>query len=331
MKGNKILVITIFFLFLFTLKVFPQQSPLYYEGGAESVLYGSDTIMLENTATDEGQTPGPGTVWNAGLSMLYSEFMSIIYVPVNYSLTQNFELNFALPYFRKSVTDDNDEEYSKHGFGDTGLGLSYFFVPMRNIHSITRFKCALPTGDPVASDGATLIPMGYGTPVFSVLETLSMNIDTMSIRFFANAGTVYYPETVRDSGVSRYHISKRYILSTLAGIEHEFKKDLFFQLKINFVYIPESEYKVDYSMNTGTWRDRNDSMLSSDFIPVVKYRFLEDFTACLTGILPVFEEQDNDIEDVHHRGWKVMLSITKEFLSESPGSKNIINKKKGYK
>lgn len=286
------------------------RSPLLYKGGADSQVYKSDTVVLENSALDEGLPVLPEDSIAAGLSFLYSGGTSFFYIPVSYSIMDYLEFNCSIPYVSKTMTDAYNNMYSKSGYGDLKLGLKFYYRFKDVCDSISGVKIILPTGDPDASDRYTVIPMGYGSPAVSLLQTFSRNLQDLKIRFFLNLGAVYYFKSEREIGSTSYEIESTHCLSTMAGIEYKYTEKLFFQLKANFIYIPESRYTSDNSDETF---DLNDSIKSSDLIPGVRYGFRDDITGYLLLLIPVYEYQDDDIRDTEHRQWKFFVSLTKKF------------------
>ena len=89
-------------------------SPLLSQGGVDTHVYKSDTLMLEATAFEDGDNTITGRSFNVGLSMLHSPYLSILYVPISYGLNDHFSLLMSLPFLTKTIVYQ-DTQHEKSG------------------------------------------------------------------------------------------------------------------------------------------------------------------------------------------------------------------------
>jgi hypothetical protein len=282
--------------------------------------------MLENTVLEDGTPLQPARSFNAGVSLFYGELISFFYIPVGYSLSDNFEIHFSLPYTTKTISN-----YEKSGYGDIKLGSTAYFKLFGMLESKTSLNFTLPTGDEVAQDRGLIIPLGYGSHTISLGETLSKKLDTIPLRIFFSMAGVYYAKSTLDvDSSSRYIIDKSYSTAALLGAAY-YLGNFNLQCKINYVYFPGRRYKYD-NTNTGiqtSWTDLDDSLQTSDLIPGVKYRFPDYIEGSVLAIIPVYEKTDGNIPEPEKREWKMFLSIAKTFgAAETERSRPIPKKRK---
>ncbi|MCP4134618.1 MAG: hypothetical protein GY754_26830 [bacterium] len=293
-------------------------SLLAEEGGVESLVYKSDTVVLENTVVDEGLPIAPAGTFTGTISQLHSGDLTMVYIPLAYSVNDFLEVDFTLPFIRKSMVA-SDTNYSIHGFGDLKLGFSFCFNLTGSLYSITRVKTTFPTGDATASDFTQIIPLGYGSITFSLLQSFSINI-TNTLRLFLSGGAVMYMPTDRTvSSTTQHHINLSFLFSGLGGVEYSlnsFVQGLSVQAKGNFIYSKERIHSTGSSVEG----DLNDAFMGVDVIPVVKYQMQKDLSCSLMGVLPVYESQDSDITATYKRDWKIYVGITKRFTDSKSSS-----------
>ncbi len=301
------------------------QSPLVYAGGVESHIYKSDTIILENTVLEDGTPLSQSRRFAAGMSFLYGQYISYFYIPLRYSLSENFEINFSLPYMNKTVST-----YEKRGYGDIKLGASASFRLPGLLDSVSALNFTLPTGDEVAQDRGFIIPMGYGGHTISAREAISLKMSDLPLRlFFAVSGVYYARSTLDVDSSSRYIIDDSYSYAAVIGATC-YLANFQFQCKVNYLHFPGRKYKYDNS-NTGietSWNDLNDSLSTSDLIPGIKYGFPDNIEGSVLAIIPVYEKPDSAISRSGQRGWKIFLNIEKEFSPSAAEQARPVPRKK---
>jgi len=316
-KMKKILVILIL---INCTQVLPQtlDSPLSYDGGADSLLYKSDTVFLENSIIDDVSPISNAEIITTGLYQFHSPYLKYFFIPVRYSLTDNFEIDLTLPLISKVLVAGN-LDYSKLGYGDIKLGIGSCFSFFDKIfYVITRFKTTLPTGDCDARDGNIIVPLGYGSFSYSFLQSFSLDVPDTWLRIFLNTGTVYYSKADRNAtGTTKFHLDHGYSVSTLIGIELNYFKKISLQLKGNFVYLSGRQYKYeDSASSTATdWTDLNDKLMTMDITGGIKYSFPADIKGMLMLIFPLFTKHDASITTTVERRWKIFISLEKKFGS----------------
>lgn len=318
MIKNIIFILTILFS-LYNINIAHSQSvesPLSYQGGASSLLYGTDTIVLENTIIDDGTISNKHDT--IGIRHLHSQYYKLSYIPIIIPLTDNFVMDFTLPYISKSYVI-NSLEYEKSGFGDIKLGITGVFEPIKGLDSISSIKTTFPTGDAVSRDGTTLLPLGYGSNTFSFLQTFSINYS--AIRLFFNGGIQYFLKSIRDiNDTEQYTFDKTYLFSFMAGAEYSIS--LFsFQFKSSYINSAERKYKYeDSSAGTSTdWQDFNDAFETINLIGAIKADFNELTSCSVMYIYPVYEKQDSDINDTTERQWELYFSFERKLTTTSYG------------
>ena len=293
-------------------------SPLSFEGGAEAHLYKTDTVMLENAVLDSGWKTGEADSVATGFHMMYSPYLSILYLPFMYAPVSWFEVDVTLPFLYKLMINDSSER-EKTGFGDIKLGLNFCLAPLNKAIINFRAKLTFPTGDACARDSDLMIPMGYGTFTLSGLWSLSsmyLGVKKFGLRFFGNFGVVgYFNAQLEPDNTERHYIDYSYAISTLAGLEMKIINRLYIQSKASYIYLPERRYKTEdlITNTTSSWTGLNDSMHALDAIVALKFDFIPDFSGTIMTVIPVYEEQDDDIDKPKERRWKIYFSIEKRF------------------
>ncbi len=293
-------------------------SPLSFEGGADAHLYKSDTVMIENTILDSGwKTRDPDTV-ATGFYMMYSPYLSVVYLPFFYAPVSWFEADVTLPFMYKLQINSSSER-EKTGFGDIKLGLNFCLMPLDKAIINFRVKLTFPTGDACARDRDLMIPMGYGTFTLSGLWSLSsfhFGNKKFGIRFYGNFGVVGYFDARLDSdGTYRHNIDYSYAISTLGGLEMKIINRFYILGKVSYAYLSERRYKTeDTTTNTtSNWRDLDDSLHTLDIIAGLKFDFIPDLSGTVMTVIPIYEEQDSDIDYPKQRRWKIFLGLEKTF------------------
>lgn len=293
-------------------------SPLSFEGGADAHLYKSDTVMIENTILDSGWKTRDADTVATGFYMMYSPYLSVLYLPFFYAPVSWFEADVTLPFMYKLQINSSSER-EKTGFGDIKLGLNFCLVPLDKAIINFRVKLTFPTGDACARDRDLIIPMGYGTFTLSGLWSLSsfhFGNKKFGIRFYGNFGVVgYFDARLDPDGTYRHNIDYSYAISTLGGLEMKIINRIYILGKVSYAYLPERRYKTE-DTTTGTttgWTDLNDSLHTLDIIAGLKFDFIPDFSGTVMTVVPIYEEQDSDIARPKERRWKIFLGIEKTF------------------
>jgi hypothetical protein len=293
-------------------------SPLAFDGGADAHLYKHDTVMLENAVLDTGWKTGEADSVATGFHMIYSPYLSMVYLPFRYSPLSWFEVDLTLPFMYKLLINSGSER-EKTEFGDIKLGLTFCLAPLEKAVINFRVKLTFPTGDACARDGDLMIPMGYGSFTLSALWSLSsmhLGNDKFGIRFYGNfAVTGYFKAQLEPDSIVRHTIDHSYGLSALGGLEMKIINRLYIQGKLSYIYLPERRYKTENlvtSTKTG-WRGLQDSFHAMDIIIALKFDFIPDFSGTLATVIPIYEEQDSGVADPEERRWKIYFSLEKTF------------------
>ena len=309
------------------------ESPLSYDGGADAHYMKNDTVCLENTVLDDGWKNENIQTISVGFSMLYSPYTSLFYIPFEYSPVHWFTVDITLPFLYKLLINSSSER-EKLGFGDIKVGMSFSFTPLDLFVTTTSIKFTFPTGDAAARDRDLMVPMGYGSFTLSALQsfsTMHFGVKKFGIRFFVNLGAVCYMKTqLEPDNTVRYYIDYSYSISTLGGFEMRIIEKFYILGKLSYLYLPERRYKEEiYATYTiSRWYDLNDSMHALNIIPAIRYDFLPDFTGTLMTVIPLFEEQDDDVYNHHKRSWGIFIGLEKRFGLLKPSRKMRIRKKR---
>jgi len=338
------LFLTVISIFIF-LSIFQQaytqtmNSPLAADGGPDCHLYKTDTVMLENTVLDDGSGIAPARSFTTGLHQFHSPYLKFFYIPLIYSITDNFAVNLTLPLMQKMLVDGMND-VSKIAFGDIKIGVtsSFSFVNDTVILS-THLKSTIPTGDNNAISGSIMVPLGYGNFTFSLLQSLSVKAPEIYTRFFINAGGILFlPTEYVYSAMATYMVDLGYAMSSLVGFEITYFKDISLSVRFNFVYLAERTYKEKNGLagTISSTYDANDMMITSDIIPSLTYTFSNDIKGTLTFIFPIWTKEDTDLLYKADRDWKIYLGIEKVFSistkdTKTPSNTTSITKKKKKK
>ncbi len=282
-------------------------SDLTAKGGPEKVLYKSDTIVLENTVTDEAQfVPPVEEKINAGggFSMFYSKNLQIYYLPITYTFMQMFMVSASIPYISRKL-ESSGSTYSAKGLGDVKLGFSYFKTFGETLNAVSNLKISLPTGDADASDGSFSVPLGNGGYSFSLLQSLSNQFELL--RLFGNIGFVYYLQSKYSVGSYSYKEDRGWVANMMVGVEYFLLQNLALIGKLNYVYVAEGKIKF----NSYPWADADDHLQTSDIIPGCKYIILKEILSVyLSFLIPIYTKHDPDVSGAKKRGWGVNFGIT---------------------
>ncbi len=289
-------------------------SPLSSEGGVDTHINKSDTVMFEATVLDDGNGYLPAGSFAAGLSMLHSPYLSMLYVPLRYAITDNFQLSFSLPYLTKTLVF-SDTHYVKSGYGDTMLGLTCIFRPSSFFTAKTAARVTLPTGNVNAQDFGYFIPMGYGGYTASLQQTFSLgefDLGFISFRLFAGGVGIYYFEsTLQSDMVEKYNFKKSYAWAGMGGIDIGLTDNLHWLVKGNYIDVRERKYES--SAAPGVWTDVNDSVKQINAVSFIKYNFTDELSGQAGLIYPIKSDQDKDLAKTYDAKWKVTWGIEKRF------------------
>ena len=293
-------------------------SPLSSNGGVDTHVYKSDTVLLEATAVEDGNGAIEGREFSTGFIMLHSPYLSNFFIPVKYGLNDNFQISFSLPYLTKTLVYNNSH-YIKSGYGDTMLGLTYSFDLNNFLSCSTTGRITFPTGNVNAQDFYYFIPMGYGGYTTSLQQNIStdyFNAGPASIRLFlSGVGVFYFSSTQRIDQVEKNTFDKTYSWSLMGGIDYQATDNLNVQLKFNYIYVPERQYNT--SLDPEKWVDANDSVKQYNLLPFIKYRFFDDITGQIGLIYPLKTTQDNNINDPFDAKCKFVFGLEKRFSDNS--------------
>ncbi len=288
------------------------------KGGTESILYRNDTVMLDNTVTEEARPLDPPKTElvniQMGVSAYYSSNVLFIYLPLGYTITERIAVNASIPYVKRDL-EYKGETYSASGLGDIKVGGAYFTLvgdeltgisgALKDLQGVTYLNVTVPTGDAEAEDKGVPVPLGSGGFSFNLKQTLTKKIEM--IRVFGNISIIYsLPAEYKPAGGEKITEERGAVVSLLLGGEYTVIENLSAYLKLNYVYIGEGQQKIG-----GTWYDSNDALQTIDIIPGAKYSILPGtLSAYLALVVPVYTKNDPDAEDPENRGWGVNFGVT---------------------
>jgi|GEM_PF-6140674 len=295
--------------------------PLSYYGGPDTMVYNSDTVMLENTVMDDASGITPVRTLSLNAAYLYSGYYMTGFLGVAWSPLSIMEINVTLPYIYRSVAPDKSETYSKGGYGDTKLAVRFFVKDLfERIDSTTAINVTIPTGDLAAADRLENVPLGYGNVTTGILESLSYrlppSVTSLPFRFFMNMGTQFYTNiTIEKNAAIREYYSWYFAACGMLGMEYSFLPFLTGQVKYNIIYLPERTYEEESLVAPGgkTSLSRDDRLIASDVIFALKFMVKDYVTGNLSFVLPVMELKDGSKPEDARREWKIMLSLMKKF------------------
>ncbi|GEM_PF-1919476 len=317
----------IFFLLISAQTGFSQTytSPLTSDGGVDTHLYKSDTILFETSVLEDGSFKVHDRTLDAGLSMLHSAYLSMLYVPLRCSISDNFQILFSLPYLTKTLVSD-EIHHAKNGYGDLMTGLTCQLRPFNILSLATTARIAFPTGNANARDENCYIPMGYGGYTSSIQETISTkSFDTgiITIRLFISGAYIYYFKSKHETDeTSKLTFDKNYAWTAMGGIELGITDNLAIQIKGNYINLEEMRYKYDESISK--WEEADDSIKQVNILPFIKYRFPDDISGQAGAIYSVKTVQDSDLAVSYDPHWKLVLGIQKRF-SDSNSTEQSVN------
>ncbi|PKL38587.1 MAG: hypothetical protein CVV44_11960 [Spirochaetae bacterium HGW-Spirochaetae-1] len=295
--------------------------PLSYYGGPDTMVYNSDTVMLENTVMDDASGITPVNTLSLNVAYLYSGYYMVGFLSVAWSPLSMMEINVSLPYIYRTVAPDKSDTYSKGGYGDTKLAVRFFIKDLfERIDSTTAVNVTIPTGDLAAADRLENVPLGYGNVTTGILESLSYRlpptVTSLPFRFFMNLGTQFYTNiTIEKNAAIREYYRWYFAGCGMLGMEYSFLPYLIGQVKYNIIFLPERTYEEESLVTPGskTSLSREDRLIASDVIFAVKFMVKEYVSGNLSFILPVMELKDGSKPEDARREWKIMLSLMKNF------------------
>jgi len=314
-----------------------QTSPLQVKGGQQTVLYGSDTVTINNTIlTDSTWTAVPQTTTQpaasgtqqqpagaapqrqaevvvptatVGASSFYSDNLKVYAIPMSYQIADRIKLQASIPYVTRKL-EYQGKEYTKNGLGDISVGGTYVWGAIGGgVATMTDLSFILPTGDKNATDQDFHVPLGSGSYAFAVTQTFSKLIEGTRVRIFGNVGFRYALDSDYKIANDKVDVKTGNLYSALIGGEYYVGQRLSIEIKENYAYSAEGKQQV----NGGGWQGRNDYLQASDFIAALKYRLKGNWAAVLTGIIPVYTKNDPDVSDPDKRKPAMAFTITKLF------------------
>lgn len=322
-----IFTLLLFFLLYSQIAFSQYVSPLESDGGVDTNVYKTDTVMFEATALEDGNGNIESKTFSAGLSMLHSPYLSIFYIPIKYGLSENFQISFSLPFLTKTLVY-NDTHYIKSGYGDTMLGFTGVFHPLGFLTSSTTARITLPTGNVNAQDFGYYVPMGYGGYTSSFQECVSIgriNMGIFAIRLFISGiGIYYFESTMQLDATEKDTFDKTYAWAVMGGAEFGLTKNLDVQIKGNYLNMKERRYKS--STAPTQWVDADDEVKQINILPFIKYRFPDNIAGQFGIIYPLKSMQDDSITKTYDAKWKMVFSIEKRFGEEKQLSRSEIEK-----
>ncbi|NJD37177.1 MAG: transporter, partial [Geobacter sp.] len=202
----------------------PANSMQSASGGAEAIIYQSDTSTLNTVILSEGvfssgdQPELPGTsaepdkastaepVASIGASTFFSPYLKVYSVPLSYTFFNNLRVKTSIPYLQRTIKR-NGVEFKANGLGDVSLGLEYRWWNGEKLQLSTSADMILPTGDneAKATNGSDQLTVPLGSGAFSVYGiqhiTYQINQDwrifgNAGIRYFTNADYVGFPSVM---------------------------------------------------------------------------------------------------------------------------------------
>jgi len=300
------------------------------KGGVDTHVYKSDTVLIDATAMDnDSNYPDAGNLI-LGLVMFHSPYLSSIYVPVKYGLTDNFHISFSIPDQTKTCVYNNNHNII-NGFGDIMLGLTGSVQPFRYFSSSTTARGTLPTGNVNAQENSCFIPMGYGGYTASLQQSISFgtfDAGFISIRLFLRGiGIYYFKSTTEIDTTTKYNYDKTYMWAAIGGIDLGLTKKLNIELKADYINIKERRYKIEtVPATSGDWIDADDSVKQINILPFVRYRFFDDLSGQAGIIYPFKTTQDSDITQEYDAQWKVVMGIEKRFSVETSSNNEVTDR-----
>lgn len=298
-------------------------SPLEADGGVDTHVYKTDTVIFDATVIEDGSGSVDGGTFSTGLSMMHSPYISIFHIPIKYGLSDHFQISFSLPFLTKTLVY-NDTHYIKSGYGDTMLGFTAYFEPLDILSGSTTARITLPTGNVNAQDYGYYVPMGYGGYTASLQQAISsgnFSAGPLSVRLFISGIAIYYFESSLQIDASEKDtFDSTYSWAAMGGVEVSITKNLDILVKGNYISFKERRYKS--SAAPTVWVDADDEVSQINFLPFIKYRFLDDISGQFGIIYPIKSTQDKDIATTYDAKWKMVFGIEKRFGSDSSSESN---------
>lgn len=317
----------------------PANSMQSASGGAEAIIYQSDTSTLNTVILSEGvfssgdQPELPGTsaepdkastaepVASIGASTFFSPYLKVYSVPLSYTFFNNLRVKTSIPYLQRTIKR-NGVEFKANGLGDVSLGLEYRWWNGEKLQLSTSADMILPTGDneAKATNGSDQLTVPLGSGAFSVYGiqhiTYQINQDwrifgNAGIRYFTNADYVAFPSVmpVANAVGQKIHEEKGMAFSGMVGSEVRFLKDFAVAARFSIINVQEGKQSID----GGPKVNSNDSLTAGDVSATVKYRIWGNLGASLSAIIPVFTTFDPDVQNPEKRTWGMNFNITTFF------------------
>ena len=198
-------------------------------GGAEAIIYQSDTTTLQSvvlgdgamsfsdlpavkssslpaTTVTNGTTSGSaGTpdssntatpVASIGASTFFSPYLKVYSIPLSYTFFNNLRVTTSIPYLQRTIKRDG-VEFKADGLGDVSTGLEYRWLNGKKLQLSTSADMILPTGD-VSAKGTNAgdqltVPLGSGAFSVYLIQHGTYRL-TDNIKIFGNAGVRYFTD-----------------------------------------------------------------------------------------------------------------------------------------
>lgn len=313
----------------------PQATALQSEGGAELVVYGSDTVFVDEFFGNQGsmdddfvvestETGGSGESVEAGeetqstpvgiglgASALFNKNLQIYSLPLSYKLTKDLKVMLSVPYVIRKLEFEG-KTYETSGLGDVAGGIAYRLVNMNRFQAVSTLKATFPTGDAEATDGDFSVPLGLGTYSFYVNQSLSGFLDKAKhIKLHAAAGYRYYMDADYTVGDVDTEMDKGDVYNASAGIGfhfHQLKYPIIADVKFSFFQSNEGQVKYE----SGEWLDADDYVQTMDVIPTVRVGLYKNISLMAGAVIPVSSKYDDDAEE-ETRSVSYLLALTSLF------------------
>lgn len=308
-------------------------------GGAEAIIYQSDTstlnsVLLSDGVFSSGDQPtlpsaSGGTdqatmaepVASIGASTFFSPYLKVYSIPLSYTFFNNLRVSTSIPYLQRTIKR-NGVEFKANGLGDVSMGLEYRWFNGEKLQLSTTADMILPTGDneAKATNGGDQLTVPLGSGAFSVYgiqhATYQISQDwrifgNAGIRYFTDADYVAFPSVmpVANAVGQKVHEEKGMVFSGMIGSEVRFLKDFAVAGRFSIINVQEGKQTVD----GGPKVNSNDSLTAGDFSATVKYRIWRNMGASLSAIIPVFTTFDPDVQNPEERTWGMNFNITTFF------------------
>ncbi|WP_022850577.1 hypothetical protein [Limisalsivibrio acetivorans] len=294
-----------------------------YEGGTDELVYGGDDI---NTGVisdqpyfedDEAQTGDGNTVevtpqYNRGsiaLNTFITPNTQIISVPVSYKLVPRFKLKASFPYVRRTIEDDDGEEYTRSGIGDISAGFSWLSYKTSKTESVTDLMVTLPTGDADGEDSEFAVPVGSGGYSLYVSQKLSHRVGTSRFTILGDVAYRHFFSSDYAIGDTDQERERGGQITLSGGTRYKFNDRIRAAARIRYLRVAEGQIK----QGDGDWEDSDDYMAATDLILTVQTRFYKRNWFVAGVVIPVATDYDDDVEDEEGRKWAFLASVSAPF------------------